>query len=71
MFSISDGSILSSRYKSTTGVSSVSGSAINGDYFIISAYSYLLMLNFQTMTFTSKSFSGILFGVDIDQATGR
>ena len=72
--SISDGSVATTRYKSSTAVSGVWGSALNGDYVVATTYSStsLVMYSISSSTFTIKSFSGIyLNGWGVEPSSGR
>ena len=64
--SVADGSVRTTRYKSDTAVSTVWGSALNGDYVVATTQSpdLLVMYSISSSAFTIKSFSssGLLRG---------
>ena len=70
-----DGTVLSSRYKSTLLWSYVYGSALSGDYLAANAkcsIPYLVLFSTKTSLFTVKSFSfNNLFGLSAEIASGR
>ena len=74
-FSPSNGSILSSRYKSSISCTAVYGAAANGDYIIATTNwgsLYLIVHNTVTSAFEIKTFSGDnLYGWEIDSTSGR
>ena len=72
--SVSDGSVRTTRYKSGIAVSSVLGSALNGDYVVATTYSpiSLLIYSISSLTFTIKSFLGFaLYGCGVEPSSGR
>ena len=72
--SVSDGSVRTTRYKSGTTVSSVWGSALNGDYVVATTQSpvSLAIYSISSSTFTIKSFSGYaLYGWRVEPSSGR
>ena len=73
VFSVSDGTVIN-RYKSSISWEYVYGSAVSGDYIVVSVYCssyYLLMFNRATNMFDIKSFFGsFLYGIGLD-TTGR
>ena len=65
-----DGAVIGSRYKSSTPILYIYGSAQKGDLIVLTVndYSsnyYLAMLNTTSNTFTIKKFSGGLFGAAV------
>ena len=72
-FNSLDGSILSSRYKSSIQVDSdVYSIVIYGDYVISITGSYLVMYSITTFAFTIKKFNGhLLFSMLLDPSSGR
>ena len=71
--SVSDGSVITTRYKSSADVNYLSGSALNGDYIIATTYyPSLVMYSISSSTFIIKSFSGYgLFGWGVEPSSGR
>ena len=72
--SVSTGSVVGTRYKSSVTTNYVWGSALNGDYLIASVESptSLVMYSLSTSTFTIKWFSGTyLYGWGVEPSTGR
>ena len=76
--STSDGSILSSRYKSSINIPYTWNSAVSGDYIMVVAYgastlAYLLILNTATNIITTKNIvSGIIvYDWGVETSTGR
>ena len=73
--SVSDGSVKTTRYKSSITVTSVFGSALNGDYVVTTTYSSspsLVMYSISSSAFTIKSFSGpSLYGWGVEPSSGR
>ena len=69
----SDGSVVTARYKSSTSVDYVYGSALNGDYVVTTTQSQtaLVMYSISSSTFTIKSFSGYLYGWGVEPSSGR
>ena len=58
---VNDGSVVTTRYKSSIVVLYVEGTALNGDYLVATCYStssYVVMYSLSSSTFTIKSFSG-------------
>ena len=75
-FSASDGSVISSRYKSTISLSYVWGATISGDYLVTTAWSvnfwYLVILNKVSTQSSIRLFNGKdLFGWTIESSSGR
>ena len=58
--SVSDGSVATTRYKSSAAVPGVWGSALSGDYVVATTQALisLVMYKISSSTFTIKSFSG-------------
>ena len=72
--SVSDGSVTTTRYKSSTNVFYAWGSALNGDYLVATTESptSLVIYSISSSTFTIKSFSsGILYGWGVEPSSGR
>ena len=72
--SVSDGSVLTTRYKSSAVVSSVYGSVINGDYIVTTTNfsAFLVIYSISSLTFTIKSFiSGYFYMWGIESFSGR
>ena len=72
--SVTGGSMVTTRYKSSTSVSRVWGSALNGDYVVATTESptSLIMYSISSSTFTIKSFSGYnLYGWVVEPSSGR
>ena len=72
--SVSDGSVETTRYKSSTTLSSVWGSALNGDYVVATTSSptSLVIFSISSSAFTIKSFSDLyLFGWGVEPSSGR
>ena len=73
-FSVSSGSVLSTRYRSNISCPFLYGSAMSGDYIALSANCptrYLLIVNTASSSFSVKLFSGAaLLGGGVD-STGR
>ena len=75
-FSVNDGSIISSVYRSSKICTNVWSSAINGDFIIAtiqwpSSPFYLLMMRITTFEFSIKEYSYGLFGLSIEIVSGR
>ena len=71
-FNSLDGSILSSRYKSSTTINSVNSIILYGDYVIsITGSPYLVMYSITTFDFTIKRFNGYLYSMLLDSSNGR
>ena len=74
-FNSLDGSILSSRYKSSTNIYRyVFSIVLYGDYVIsITGYYYLVMYSITTFAFTIKKFNvnGSLYSIFSDSSNGR
>ena len=72
-FNSLDGSILSSRYKSSIQMDYyVHSILLYGDYVIsIIGYSYLVMYSISTFAFTIKRFNGNLYSVLLDSDSRR
>ena len=72
--SSSDGSVTSSRYKSSASVQIIYGSALNGDYVIATTkipFS-LIIYNLSSSVFIIKLFSGsVLYGWGVEPSSGR
>ena len=71
---VSDGSILTTRYKSSIGINYLLGSAMNGDYVVLTIPNPCLMIySISTSTFTIKSFSSgsFLYGWAVEPSLGR
>ena len=71
--SVSDGSVATTRFKSSIAVPDLYGSALNGDYVIstISGPACMIIYSISTSTFTIKSFNGVLRGSAVDPSSGR
>ena len=73
--SVSDGSVATTRFKSSIAVQEFYGSALNGDYVVatISTPAYLLIYSISTSTFTIKFFSAtnVLRGWGVEPSSGR
>ena len=71
--SVSDGSVTTTRFKSSIAVPDLYGSALNGDYVIstISGPACLLIYSISASTFTIKSFNGVLRGWAVEPSSGR
>ena len=72
--SVSDGSIKTTRFKSSASVTYVWGSALNGDYVVTTTQSQtsLVMYSISSSTFTIKSFSGgLLRRWVVEPSSGR
>ena len=71
-FNSLDGSILSSRYKSSINIYDVNSIVLYGDYVIsITSYSYLVMYSITTFAFTIKRFNDSLYSMLLDSSNGR
>ena len=73
-FAVSNGNVLSSRYKSNIGWAGVYGSASNGNSImtIIMRTTYsLLIFDTTTSSITIKDFIGDLYGWTVDTSSGR
>ena len=62
-FNKSTGSVIGSRYKSSTSIDQIYGSAQKGDLIVLTVYDgssiyYLAMLNATSSVFSTKQFSG-------------
>ena len=74
---VSDGSVATTRYKSSVSVSQVWGSTQNGDYVVATTYFSstsisLVMYSISSATFTIKSFSSnYLLGWAVEPSSGR
>ena len=71
---VSDGSVTTTRFKSSAFVLDVWGSSLNGDYVIATTYSpaSLVIYSISSSSFTIKSFSGAyLFGWGVEPSSGR
>ena len=69
-FSKVDGTVIGSRYKSSTPITGIYGSAQKGDLIVLTVYVsstyYLVILNTTSNVFTMKNFSGAgLFGAAV------
>ena len=62
--SVSDGRVVTTRYKPSVAVKQTFGSTLNGDYVIATTYEpiSLVMYSISSSTFTIKFFSGVLYG---------
>ena len=71
--SVSDGRVVTTRYKSSVAVKQTFGSTLNGDYVIATTYEpiSLVMYSISSSTFTIKSFSGVLYGWGVESSSGR
>ena len=72
--SVSDGSVATTRYKSSASVLSVYGSALNGDYLVATTYSLtsIVIYSISSSAFTIRSFSGFaLRGWGVEPFSGR
>ena len=70
-FSSSNGSVTSSRYKSSISCINVYGSAKNGDYIIATVYwsaNYLVVLNIASYSFDVRLFTDYVYGCSIDNS---
>ena len=71
-FNSLDGSILSSRYKSSIKIYDVYSIVLYGDYVISSTdYPYLVMYSITTFSFTIKRSYGDLYSMILDSGSGR
>ena len=74
-FSVSDGSILSTRYKSSDQWFAVYGAALSGEYIAASIVSSpnqaLIIFNTVTTIFITREFTGFLFKTIVDNISGR
>ena len=69
--SISDGSVIGSRFKSSNNVNAVYGSARVGNYLMAVTYKCLVIVDINTFTFSFKTFDiGNQWGVASDASTG-
>ena len=73
--SVSDGSIVSSRYKSSSSISAIYNSALNNNFIVATMYSIsssILILDLTSSTFTFKLFAnGFLLGCAFELSSGR
>ena len=72
--SVSDGSVVTTRYKSSTAVGKVYGSALSGDYIVATTQTQasVVIYSFSSSAFTIKSFSGtFLRGWGVEPSSGR
>ena len=72
--SVSDGSVATTRYKSSTTATNVFGSALNGDYVIATTWnpSSLVMYSISSSKFKIKFFYGTyLYGWEVEPSSGR
>ena len=73
VISATDGSV-SARYKSSIGCDKVYGSETSGDYILATiqwtSY-YLTIFNKETKNFVIRSFSHILYSIELENTTGR
>ena len=71
----SDGSVIGSRYKSSTGWTGVWGISLNGVYLVANPYcsphSYFMIYNTDASTFTIKQSPASLYAIEVESATGR
>ena len=73
-FSVSDGSVVGSRFKSSISWRKVWGACQNEKYTMFTAQcisQFLLIQDKNSSVFTIKAFSGTLYDVDIEPNTGR
>ena len=71
---VSDGSVATTRYKSSAAVSDLYGSTLKGDYIIATTFrpNSLVMYSISSSTFKIMSFSGsYLFGWAVEPFSGR
>ena len=71
--SVSDGSVLTTRYRSSISVDGLYGSNLNGDYVIASTSSatYLVIYSISTFTFSIKSFLSYTYSIGLELSSGR
>ena len=72
--SVSSGSVVTTRYKSSAAMTYVQGSALSGDYVVATTSSPLsfVMYSISSSTFTIKSFSGTrLYEWETEPSSGR
>ena len=70
--SVSDGSVTTTRYKSSASVTYAYGSALNGDYAVATTLNSLIIYSISSSTFTIKSCSGpSLCGWGVEPSSGR
>ena len=72
--SVSDGSVATTRFKSSISVPDLYGSALNGDYVVatVSSPNCILIYSISTSTFTIKTFTpGTLRGWAVEPSSGR
>ena len=74
-FSVSSGSIIDTRYKSSGSITKVEGSAQNGNYILVTLSDntlyYVLTLNTASFTFNLEKYSASIFGWGVDASSGR
>ena len=74
-FSISNGSVLGSRYRSNISCSGIYGSVLSDSYVVVTALcqnAYLILFNTISSAFTIRMFSGTkLYSVGLDAYSGR
>ena len=71
---LSDGNVIATRYKSSTVVSDIWGSALNGDYVVATTFSpaSLVMYSISSSTFIIKFFSSdALYGWGVEPSSSR
>ena len=75
--SVSNGSVVTSMFKSNTALSGVSGSSMNGDYVVVStgfsSANYVMFYSISSSTFAIKSFSAgyYLYWIGLEPSSGR
>ena len=73
--SVSDGSVTTTRFRSSASVLYILGSALNGDYVVATTYpstsASIVIYRISSSTFTIKSFSGSLHGWWVEPSSGR
>ena len=71
--SVSTGSVIGSRYKSSTNVRNVYGSILKGDYILVvtNVPMALIIFKLSTSTFIIKTTSIIFYEIGIEPSSGR
>lgn len=71
--SVTSGSVIGSRYKSSVTVMYIFGSVLNGDYALATTNgpNVLVIFSLSTSTFTIKNFSGNLYNLSIELSSCR
>lgn len=71
--SVSTGTAVGSRYKSSTIITSVNSAALNGNYLLASTSTEdsVIMYNLLSSSFTIKSFSSTIYGWSVELYSGR